>query len=170
MIVLSKEAAAAEAGRLDRPVIMKTPQSSNQGMWRSIAISSALAITNLMRSQCRNWGIDHFPVILMQPTSLALFTLLEDLESHDNRSAFTSLCFAVHAAARRFRVGKGILQLVQNMERERSIQLPSEVEQLFAEKYADQRSAQHAGHTAGIDVDYLLGKWNDLNLIRKEDK
>src|SRR5689334_18510797 len=105
MIVLSKEAAAAEAGRLDRPVIMETLQSRTTGIWQSIAISSAVAISNIMRLQCQNWGIDHFPVIVMQPMSLALFTLLEDLNSHEIRSAFTSLCLAMHAASRRFRVG-----------------------------------------------------------------
>lgn len=115
------------------------------------------------------WGVENFPVILIHPISLALFCLFEDFEHDDKKKAFVSMCVALRAASRRFRVGKGILKLVKSTAEDREMTLPKETEPLF---HFERRS--HSESTGseqwdeapigGVGMNYLLEKWNDLNL------
>ena len=117
------------------------------------------------------WGIENFPVILMHAISLAPITLLEDFQyGHDQqKKAFVSMCVTLRAASRRFKVGKGIMKLVQKTAEDRGVTLPRETERLF--KFERRSPSASTGSpdwedapVKGIGVQYLLEKWDDLDL------
>ena len=115
------------------------------------------------------WGVENFLVILMHPISLALFTLLENLDHQDLRKAFESMCVALRAASRRFRVGKGILKLVKRKADDKEVTLPKETEPLF--RFERRRRSESTGSEqweeapmGEIGMQYLLEKWDDLDL------
>jgi len=115
-----------------------------------------------------HWGIDHFPVIIMQPVSVAVLALLEDLELEKNRHAFISLCVTIRAAARRFRVAKGILRLVSSTAEQKKIELPRETRQLFSD-FEHHVVREEKSDIGDIGLDYLLEKWDDLDLMLELD-
>ena len=140
------------------------PSPSDHGFWRSVAITAAIAIGNLMREHCLHWGTDRFPVIVLQPIALALLTLLEDLMSDSNLSVFATLCIVTRSVATRFRVARGILSLASKMAKHRRVMLPLEVEQLLKVDQADVPSELRGPQVDDIGVDYLLAKWVDLEM------
>lgn len=156
---MSKEAAAAEAGHPRKSNIMGT-----EGIWQDRSMDAARAVGQLMIRMYQEWGNDHFPVIITQPVSLSLFALLDQLHSEENRQAFIGLCYCMHAAARRFVVGKGIMRLLQNTAWEKGIALPVEVQSLFISEHISAVQPQSVGEPKEITVDYLLGKWDDFDL------
>ncbi|KAK5100450.1 hypothetical protein LTS08_005199 [Lithohypha guttulata] len=158
MLSMCKEVAAAEAGHASQSKIMSTG-----GIWHARALNAARAIGNLMLRMYREWGHDHFPVIITQPVSLALFALLDHLHEQASLTAFVSLCYTMHAAARRYMVGKGVMRLLQQTAWDRGIQLPSEVMHLFY-THSIQQPHAYPGAPPEISVDYLLGKWDDFNI------
>ncbi|KAJ9661394.1 hypothetical protein H2198_001962 [Neophaeococcomyces mojaviensis] len=169
ILILAKQAAAADAGQAGKPTIATTPSSATTPHWQQVSVSAAVTIGNLMDLLISKWGVENFPVILIHPISLALLTLLENVEHEDRRRAFVSMCVALRAASRRFRVGKGILKLVKNKAIDMGIILPKEVEQLF---YFERRRLSDSTGTEKweeapveeIGMQYLLEKWNDLDL------
>jgi len=115
------------------------------------------------------WGVDNFPVILLHPISLGLFCLFEDSGHDDQRRAFISMCVALRAASRRFRVGKGILKLVKSTAEDKEITLPKETDALFRFERRSQSESTTSDKWEeapmdGIGMNYLLDKWNDLDL------
>lgn len=159
MLSICKEAAAAEAHHPKQSNIMGT-----EGIWQTRSIEAARAIGNLMVRMYQEWGNDHFPVIITQPVSLSLFALLDQLTNEENKRAFIGLCFCMHAASKRFVVGKGIMRLLQVTAWERGIALPNEVERLLVAEQISEMHTQTVGESGEISVDYLLGKWDDFNL------
>lgn len=162
IIVISKQAAAASAGRIKKPEITTTA-SSDHGRWRSKAIAAAIAIGNLMREQCLHWGTDHFPVIVLQPVTLALLTLLEDLESQGNLSVFATLCIVIQAVSKRFHVARGVIHLAHKTVKQKQVMLPPEVERLLDVDQAD-ISSDLVPQVDDIGIDFLLAKWVDLEI------
>lgn len=156
---MCKEAAAAEADHPRQSNIMGT-----EGIWQARSIEAARAIGNLMLRMYREWGTDHFPVIITQPVSLALFALLDQLHDEENIHAFSGLCHTARAASRRFVVFKGILRLVQVTAYDQNIALPKRVERLLVADEISERTEETVGQTGDISVDYLLGKWDDFDL------
>lgn len=161
---MSKQTAAVEAGQPNKPNIVETPQSRNKRHWQNAAISAATTTAYLMERQRMDWGVDHFPVIIVQPTTLSAFTLLEDLESAGSRAAFISLCITIRAASRRFKVCKGVLWTLQNVAEEKGIALPQETVHLFDEYQREDQSKGSWDGMEDIGLAYLLEKWDDLDL------
>jgi hypothetical protein len=118
-----------------------------------------------MESLCVDWGIDHFPVIIMQPVALALLTLLEDLGPEPNSSAFISMCVTLRAASRRFRVARGVLLMARDMAERNGVALPRETEHLLRVRAMETKTKQNSMlESENIGLDYLLEKWVDLEL------
>jgi hypothetical protein len=116
----------------------------------------------------QNWGADHFPVIVIQPATIAAFALLEDLESFPEcRAAFYNLCIVLRAASLRFRVNKGVLRLLDATAERRGIALPEGCAELLADFISSTTDLGEEKVWKVIDqlgLDYLLEKWQDLDL------
>ncbi|KAJ9651207.1 hypothetical protein H2198_009509 [Neophaeococcomyces mojaviensis] len=169
ILILVKQAAAADAGRGSKPTITTTPLSTTTPYWQQVSVSMAVAIGNTMDLLISKWGVENFPVILIHPISLALLTLLENVEHKGRRRAFVSMCVALRAASRRFRVGKGILKLVKNKAIDMGVILPREIEQLFHFQRRRRSGSTEIEHweeapMGEIGMQYLLEKWDDLDL------
>lgn len=169
ILILTKQAAAATAAAPSKPLAMSTPESSVTSYWRQVSISAAITIGNLMELLITKWGVENFPVILLHPISLALFCLFEDSGHDDQRRAFVSMCVALRAASRRFRVGKGILKLVKGTAEDKGVTLPKETDALFRFERRSQSESTTSDKweeapMGGVGMNYLLEKWDDLDL------
>ncbi|KAI2969823.1 hypothetical protein CBS147352_2455 [Aspergillus niger] len=59
---------------------------------KKACVDSALAIVNLLRIHRTRWGPDHISPTTIHWVSMALFTLVEELDNSEHRNAFTELC------------------------------------------------------------------------------
>ena len=164
---MAKQTAALE-GNTDKPTLVTTPESPEKERWRTICTTEAIRISDLLEMIRQNWGADHFPVIIIQPATIAAFALLENMENRaDSQAAFYKLCIVLRAASRRFRVVKGVLRLLENTSSESGIALPDGCAQLLAELStamdADEGSSAATRMLDELGLDYLLEKWQDLD-------
>lgn len=123
IITISKQTAALE-DNTDKPSLVSTPDSSEKARWRQISITECIRISEHLERLRQSWGADHFPVIIIQPATIAVFALLEDLQDRSEcQAAFYKLCIVLCAASRRFRVCKGVLRLLEKTSKENGIVL-----------------------------------------------
>lgn len=118
----------------------------------------------------RYWGSEYFPAIASQFISVALFSLLEELESEDGRSAFVSLCFTMHMVSKTQASGRGVLQLLYRTAKDCGIQIPGEAVRFFEGDTVVQEMLQQRDPNASIDLEYMLGKWKDLDLNKHDQQ
>jgi len=167
MLILSKQISAFDAGEPDKPIVAKTPRSTEQAHWQEVCIGTSIDISKILERHRIDWGNDRFPVIVMRPVSLAPFALLEGLsERPQSQEAIIELCICITAASRRFRVGKGILKAIGTVARRDNIQLPSPcclMIDAMTRSWEDSRSTT-TSQLPSTGVDYLLEKWDDLDL------
>ncbi|KIW91353.1 uncharacterized protein Z519_08249 [Cladophialophora bantiana CBS 173.52] len=165
-ITISKQTAALDAGKSSQPSLAKTPQSYKQSHWVEVCISASKQISNLLEQIRLNWGTDHFPVIIMQPATIAAFALLEELTDRpESQEAFFKLCIILRAASRRFRVARGVWRLLHHTVEENGIVLADECHQLLADFNARMDVDPNVAVSIdNIGLDYLLEKWDDLDL------
>ncbi|KIX95465.1 uncharacterized protein Z520_08982 [Fonsecaea multimorphosa CBS 102226] len=165
-VTISKQTAALDAGTSSRPSLMQTPQSSEQSHWMEVCIAASKNISNLLEQIRMNWGADHFPVIIMQPATIAAFTLLEEMNDRpESQEAFFKLCVNLRAASRRFRVSRGVLRLLHHKVKENGVVLSDECHQLLADYHTRMDVDQQVANTIdNIGLEYLLEKWDDLDL------
>ena len=165
IITMAKQTASLEA-KSDKPSLVTTPYSSGRVRWKDVCLMEAIRISELLESLRQSCGADHFPVIIIQPATVAAFALLENLDGRqDSQEAFYKLCVVLRAAGRRFRVTQAVLQLLYKTAKENHFPLPEGCEQLLGE-FNTTRGIDH-GMTARINdmgLDYLLEKWDDLDL------
>lgn len=129
-----------------------------------MTITSSIRIAELFERIRLKWGTDHFPVIIMQPVAIAIFPLLEGLhETPEAPKAFFTLCLTIRAASRRFPVGNGLLLAVKQTAQKRGIQLPENCRDFFSDLSAVSVS-EHTSDLTDKGLDYLLDKWEDLDL------
>jgi len=163
---MSKQTAALE-GNTDRPSLVSTPDSSEKDRWRHICITECIRISEHLEGLRQSWGADHFPVIIIQPATIAVFVLLEDLQDRPEcQAAFYKLCIVLRAASRRFRVCKGVLRLLEKTSKDNGIVVPDGCGELLADfNYANAMELDGmAGRIDDLGLDYLLEKWDDLDL------
>jgi len=162
---MSKQTAALEANT-DNPSLITTPESSQKDRWKEICISEAIRVSDLLEFLRQSWGADHFPVIIIQAATVAAFVLLEDLESRpDSQTAFHNLCIVIRAASRRFSVNRGVLRLLDSTAKEKCVTLPPESAELLADfNNTTQLNGVHSTRVDNLGLDYLLEKWDDLDL------
>jgi hypothetical protein len=84
---MTKQTAALDAGKSDNPTLIYTPHSSKHDHWKDVCNFAAIRISELLELLRQSWGADHFPVIIIQPATIAAFALLEDLEQRTGKSA-----------------------------------------------------------------------------------
>jgi hypothetical protein len=87
-------------------------------------------------------------------------------ERPQSQEAIIELCICITAASRRFRVGKGILKANGTVARRDNIQLPAPCYRMIdavTRPWEDSRSIT-AGQLPSTGVDYLLERWDDLDL------
>jgi hypothetical protein len=163
---MMKQTSALDAGISNRPTLVHTPESSERGRWKEVATAASIRISELLEMIRQIWGADHFPVIIIQPATIAAFALFEDLEQRrDSQEAFYKLCIILRAASRRFRVNRGVLRLIEKTAKEKRISLPDGCDQLLADfNTAMDLDGSVSATTEDIGLDYLLEKWDDLDL------
>jgi len=162
ILIMAKQAAAVDAGTPNHPSIIETAPSKDIRRYDAAAVSAATTVAHLMERQRLDWGVDHFPVIVIQPITLSAFALLDDLQCQESRSALISLCITIRAVSRRFKVAKGVLRALQTTAEEKKIRLPEETAQLFHE-YERESPSGRADDTGDVGLAYLLEKWDDLD-------
>ncbi|OAP54352.1 hypothetical protein AYL99_11453 [Fonsecaea erecta] len=165
-VTIAKQTAALDADIVSRPSLAQTPQSAEQRHWIEVCISASKMISKLLEQTRMNWGADHFPVIIMQPATIAAFTLLEELNDRpESQEAFYTLCVNLRAVSRRFRVSRGVLRLLHHKVKEKGIVLSEECHQLLADYHTRMDLDQNmAANIDNIGLEYLLEKWDDLDL------
>lgn len=136
---------------MEEPSDRRTP-------WTTAAYETSIRISELLMTHSWLWGVQHFPVILIRPISLSLFILLGDLSDVANARAFTNLCFWTYSVSTRLRSAEGILDQLSSKVAELGIEIPQE-----AREYLTPRQAKRP-ESPEIDVEYLLGKWDDFDL------
>ncbi|KAK5405208.1 hypothetical protein LTR06_008903 [Exophiala xenobiotica] len=130
------------------------------------AMPYVIALHELLELMRHTWGADHFPVIMIQPATIAAFALVEDVErSPRSGEAFYKICLILRAASRRFRVNKGVLRLLDHTVKDRHIALPNGCQELLADFNTGMELDDVATtRTDDPGLDYLLEKWDDLDL------
>ncbi|OJJ42822.1 hypothetical protein ASPZODRAFT_104512 [Penicilliopsis zonata CBS 506.65] len=149
---------------------------------QALRFSSSRSVARLMNLHRQSWGLDRMPSGNMQWITVAQSTLLEDLDSIDNREAFVSLSLAAKAAARRWPMGKGLLRSIAMTARQQGVVLPVETDTLFAELenswtardtrefssvypvFAMTLQADRTTHHREVALDRFLDKWDALHL------
>ncbi|KAK6371230.1 hypothetical protein LTS17_008961 [Exophiala oligosperma] len=164
MVMMAKQIAAVECGHQGRPALIRTQPDGERPKWKQMSITSSIRIAELFEHIRLKWGTDHFPVIIMQPLAIAVFPLLEGLhETPEAPKAFFNLCLTIRAASRRFPVGYGLLLAVEQTAERRGIRLPENCRDFFSDLSAVSVS-RNTSDLTDKGLDYLLDKWEDLDL------
>lgn len=140
------------------------------------------AVLNEFRSR---WPVDCVPGTAMQYTSVAMFTLLENLEDDQGKQAFIESFIVLRALARRWRLARGILRLIQLTTMKMDAVLPVEAQILFRDFESELWKPEDAGrfsslypnffiavnqehrpgeHNDEAELDRILEFWGDLDL------
>ncbi|OJJ95245.1 hypothetical protein ASPACDRAFT_36771 [Aspergillus aculeatus ATCC 16872] len=101
---------------------------------RRTCVTAALAIVDLLRTHRATWGPDYISPTTIHWVSMALFTLVEELDHGvDHRTAFTELCVIARTFARKWTLMKGILRMLQVSAQKNAVALPPETHALFVD-------------------------------------
>ncbi|OGM41999.1 putative C6 transcription factor [Aspergillus bombycis] len=149
---------------------------------RDLCLSTARHIAQILNMHREKWGIDRVAPSTVQWTSIGLFTLLEALDSLENRKAFTELCIFARAMSRRFGLAKGILRMIQVTAQQAEVSLPPETDALFLDfekqtwRNHDSQSfssfyphfstviRQGKARQSDASMDRFLEKWDNLDI------
>ncbi|PYH43688.1 fungal specific transcription factor domain-containing protein [Aspergillus saccharolyticus JOP 1030-1] len=163
--------------------IVLDPGSASQA--RELCLASARQIAHLLDIHRAKWGIDRMAPSTIQWWSIGLFTLMESLDSRDNRIAFIELCTIARAFARRMPLAKGIFRMIQLSANQMQVILPRETEALFTDfetlawKASDSQEfssfyphfltvvQQGSLRQPGVDLDQFLTKWDALSISER---
>ena len=86
----------------------------------------------------------------MQYTSVAMFTLLENLHDAQSKEAFIESLLILRSLARRWQSAKGILRHIQLTAMEMEFALPVETQIIFREFEAELWKTEHSGGSAAF--------------------
>ncbi|KAE8151670.1 hypothetical protein BDV25DRAFT_152291 [Aspergillus avenaceus] len=169
----------ANSGALDSDAAKQAQQ---------VCLSAARRIAYILGIHREKWGIDRMAPSTVQWTSIGLFTLLESLDTRENRSAFIELCVFARAIARRFALGKGILRMIEVTASQTQVALPEETGALFIDfeeqtwRGNDSQEfssfyphfstviRQHEARGPDTNMDRFLEKWEGFSIGDREDK
>lgn len=173
-LLLAKQSAAGDAGHPAASIITATPASRHQAHWKGQSIHNALEIADLLNTYSLDWREGYFPPMVMQPITVALLTLLEEIEDPENQRAFIGLTKTLQAVAKKFRIGRGVMKVIAATVREQHKTLPAEAEYIYRSLDREKSEGETWGgrlSQGGDDEDedditmaYLLEKWEDLDL------
>ncbi|KAL4785977.1 hypothetical protein BJX76DRAFT_322692 [Aspergillus varians] len=147
---------------------------------REMTHKNARRSAQLIALHRERWGIDRMAPCTIQWVTTALYALLRELHSTDNRNAFTELCTLARAFSRQFPLGKGIMRMLQLTANQMRVSLPEETDGLFSafavENWSDkdrQAISSFYPHFATVmlngptrpddlAMDRFLKKWDNL--------
>lgn len=133
---------------------------------KSIALRSAVSVSSLMSRHPSSWEAGRLPVADCQYIIIALYALLDDLDTRENRDAFANLCTYAQAFARRWVFAKGALRSLEIVVRRKQKTLPDTAERIFAEF---ERDIWKEGDSALYSSSFHVGSGNML-LADQQDK
>ncbi|EAW08929.1 putative C6 transcription factor [Aspergillus clavatus NRRL 1] len=154
---------------------------------RTICIDNARRIAFLIGIHRDKWGIGRMAPSTIQWLSIGMFTLLDALDSDDNRAAFIDMCTVARAIARRFPLATGILRMIQISANEMPILLPAETDALFTDLetqgwegkdsqtfstfYPNFATVVRQGNREEADdlMDRSLEKWDKLTILDQRE-
>ena len=167
-----------------KPLLQANFLTATAARARQLCVSSALEVARLVEVLRCTWGLDRILIVMTQCITVAIFTLMEDLEPAQHRAAFTELCVAARAFSRRWVLGNGMMILYQATAQQMGITLPSETaaifkdfeegfrkadgRQTFSSAYPSFGASVKGEHTGPRDVmlDDMLEKWDHLEVER----
>ncbi|KAA8643491.1 hypothetical protein EYZ11_009520 [Aspergillus tanneri] len=157
------------------------------GCARTICLSTARRIAYLLGIHRDKWGIDRMSPSTVQWITVSLFTLLEALDTPENRNAFVELCIIAQAFSRRFTLAKGLLRMIQLSANQQQVRLPEETSALFTDfeshswRNSDAQEfssfyphylsviQQGSARQADVAMDSFLEKWDHFGLGDKHE-
>lgn len=149
---------------------------------RAKRLTSARAVAHLVEQHSAHWRMEYAPSAYFHWTSLALFTLLDDLADPASCRDFVGLCRAAHLFALRWPLAKGIFRLVQLSAWRMGISLPYEARVIFHDFETNAWTARDrswfsssypslaaaVGRSQGVatpvELDRFLDRWDQLVL------
>lgn len=161
-------------------------QSSEKERIQGIRLSSAHGISAVLNKFRSLWPVEFMPMNSMQYATMALFTLLDNLDHEPEKRAFTDILISLRALARRWQLAKGMLRLVQMTAVKQEVTLHSEAEvllrdfeeelwtvnerQRFSSLYPNFAMSteykEGLGATDEHELDRLLDEWDNLTLSK----
>ncbi|KAJ6145391.1 hypothetical protein N7470_009286 [Penicillium chermesinum] len=124
------------------------------------------------------WGSNNVPPVNVHWVTVAMFTLLSELDEKENSDAFVSLCVAAKSNANLWALGKGTLRLVQVTAKQMEVTLPPETDALFIDfetrfwsaedrkvfnsQYPNYGLTMKRAERDEIELDAFLAKFDDL--------
>ncbi|KAK5083471.1 hypothetical protein LTR05_005973 [Lithohypha guttulata] len=98
---------------------------------KSDAIYSAQQIAIINHDYMEQFGTRYMQIFMIQPTAIALFLLLTDLDSIENQQSFTVLSEAAAANARLWKLCEAILTMVRQTAEALRVTLPPRAERFL---------------------------------------
>ncbi|KAJ5805842.1 uncharacterized protein N7503_003444 [Penicillium pulvis] len=152
---------------------------------KTLKLDAAYNIGTLINLFRLEWPAECVPGTAMQYCSVAMFTLLENLDDAQNKQVFVECFIVLRALARRWQLAKGILRLIQLTAMKMEAALPTEMENLFKDFEADlwkvedsrkfsslypnfsvavnqQKGSEY--HQEEAELDRFLASWDNIDL------
>jgi hypothetical protein len=104
---------------------------------KALKADAAHKIGALIKRFRPDWPVECVPGTTIQYCSVAMFTLLENLDEAQNKQAFVDCFIVLRALASRWQLAKGILRLIQLRAMKMKADLPVELQILFRDFEAD---------------------------------
>ena len=98
---------------------------------RELRLSSAHELRKLLDIERTKWPIEYMPMVSSQHSTIALSTLLEDLDNPSSASAFADTAISLFSTAKRLQLAKGMFRLVQGTALQKKIRLSPEIRNIF---------------------------------------
>ncbi|KAJ5123268.1 hypothetical protein N7448_009365 [Penicillium atrosanguineum] len=167
---------------------LKQSESAAKDRIKILRLATARAISAILNQFRSLWPLEYVPMNSMQYATVALFTLLEDLEDQQNKKVFGDILTALRALSRRWQLAKGMLRLVQLTAIKEEVNLPNEAQILFTDFEAElwkaddreQFSSLYPNFAVsinqgksdqsvdGAELDRFLDEWDKLALSERE--
>ncbi|KAJ5126680.1 hypothetical protein N7448_007459 [Penicillium atrosanguineum] len=130
--------------------VLEESDSATKSHIRALRFSAAHNIGAVLYQFRSQWSVDCVPGTAMQYTSVVMFTLLENLHDAQSKQAFIESFIILRSLARRWKLAKNILQLIQLTAMEMEFALPIETQIIFRDFEAELWKAEHSGGSAAF--------------------
>ncbi|PYI00418.1 C6 transcription factor [Aspergillus sclerotiicarbonarius CBS 121057] len=113
--------------------LLQETDSTTAHAAREIRLEAAESFVQLLRIHRAKWGIDYISIPTITCLITTLFTLLDDLDNPNYKSAFTELCVIARAIYRKWAPMKGLMRMLQTSTQKNAVSLPPEIHTLFVD-------------------------------------
>lgn len=164
---------------------VKESDPLTKGRVKELRISSAQAIGTLLARFRLLWPMNCVPPTALQYSTVAMFTLLENLDEDQNKQAFMEAFIVLRALACQWQLAKGTIRLIQLTCKKKEVTLPEDAQILFRNFETELWKAGESGrfkslypdfsvavnqeqgpgrHTDEAELDRILESWDKLDL------